>query len=166
MDSVRDDSVRSLTLAAIVTSIVMVATMFLKVPTPTGYVHLGDGVIFAVSLAFGPILGGLSGAVGSAMADVLSGYAMWAPWTFFIKGGAGVIAGLFGNGRGRTTNTMRLTAAAVWIVLGYAIATAKLYSPAAVPAEILGNILQTGSGILIGTYLGPVLKNAVRRKPW
>ncbi len=162
----RDDSLRRLTLTAIVASVVMVATMFLKVPTPTGYVHLGDGVIFAASLAFGPILGGLSGAVGSAMADVLSGYGMWAPWTFFIKGGAGVIVGLAGDGHGRSIRLTGMVAAAVWIIVGYAIGTAQLYGPAAVLAEILGNIVQTGSGILIGIYLGPVLKNAVGRKPW
>jgi len=155
---------KRLTLSAVIASIIMVATMFLKIPTPTGYVHLGDGVIFAASLALGPELGGLSAAVGSALADILSGYAVWAPWTFFIKGGAGVLVGLAANRHGRKSQTLAMIAAAVWIVLGYAAGTAKLYSPAAVPGEILGNIAQTGSGVLIGAYLGPVLKNAAGRK--
>jgi uncharacterized membrane protein len=160
----QDNTLRRITLAAVIASVVLVATMFLKVPTPTGYVHLGDGVIFAASLALGPTLGGLSAAIGSTLADILSAYAMWAPWTFFIKGGAGVIVGLAGNARTHRSHIAGMIAAAVWIVLGYAAGTAKLYSPAAVTGEILGNIVQTGSGIVIGTYLGPVLKNAVGRQ--
>ena len=42
-------------------------------------------------------------------------------------------------------------------VAGYAVGTAVLYSPAAVPAEILGNVVQVGSGLAIGAALGPVL---------
>jgi len=160
----KNGGVKRLTLSAVIASAIMVATMFLKVPPPTGYVHLGDGVIFGASLALGPGLGGVSAALGSALADVRSGYAVWAPWTFVIKGGAGVIVGLAGNGHGRKSQLLAMIAAAVWIVLGYAAGTARLYSPAAVPGEILGNIVQTGSGILIGTYLGPVLKNTVGRK--
>ncbi len=114
----QDNTLRRITLAAVIASVVLVATMFLKVPTLTGYVHLGDGVIFAASLALGPTLGGLSAAIGSTLADILSAYAMWAPWTFFIKGGAGVIVGLAGNARTHRSHIAGMIAAAVWIIIG------------------------------------------------
>ncbi len=159
----KNDSLLHLVLAALLASLVMVATMFLKVPTPTGYVHLGDGVIFGTALALGPALGAAAGAIGSSLADLLSGYAVWAPWTFVIKGGAGIIAGFLGRGRGKGARFVSLIAASVWIIAGYAVGTAKMYSPAAVGAEVLGNVVQTGSGIIIGLYLGPLLQRAVSR---
>ncbi len=162
---VKDQSLRHLTLGAVVASLVMVSTMFLKIPTATGYIHLGDGVIFAASFALGPALGGASAALGSGLADLFSGYAFWAPWTFVIKGVAGVIVGLAGARTARTgkrsATFLGMALSAVWIVAGYALGTIKIYGAAAALKESLGNVLQTGSGILIGVYLGPILKEIV-----
>ncbi|HHX28131.1 MAG: ECF transporter S component [Bacillota bacterium] len=148
---------RRLVLLAMVASLVTVATAYLKLPTPTGYVHLGDGVIYAAALAFGPSFGAVSGALGSTLADLVGGYVMWAPWTFVIKGVAGWTVGKVGHGRTKTTRILSMAMAGLWTVAGYAVGTAVLYSPAAVPAEILGNVVQVGSGLAIGAALGPVL---------
>ncbi len=156
----KDKNLVNLVVAALLASLVMVSTMFLKIPTVTGYVHLGDGVIFGASLALGPALGAATASVGSALADLLSGYAIWAPWTFFIKGGAGIIAGFFGRGRKKGGQLAALLAASVWIIAGYALGTAVIYKPAssaAVLGEVLGNVVQTASGVIIGLYLAPVL---------
>lgn len=153
--------IRNLAVLALASSVVLVSTYFLKIPTPTGYIHLGDGAIYATALAFGPALGGISGALGSSMADLLGGYAAWAPWTLVIKGMAGFLAGKFGHRKSGKLRLVALIGAAVWTIAGYAAGTAVLYSPGAVLAESLGNIFQTGSGVLIGLYLGPVLGNAL-----
>ncbi|HHY45605.1 MAG TPA: ECF transporter S component [Firmicutes bacterium] len=148
---------RRLVLLAMVASLVTVATAFLKLPTPTGYVHLGDGIIYAAALAFGPSFGAISGALGSTLADLIGGYFIWAPWTFVIKGVAGWIVGKAGHGKPKAAMLLSMGMAGVWTVAAYALGTAVLYSPAAVPAEILGNTVQVGSGLAIGTVLGPVL---------
>ena len=83
----------SLVILSLLTALVLVATMFLKLPTATGYIHLGDGIIFSVSLALGGLTGATSGALGSFLADILGGYPAWAPWTLVIKGVAGYIVG-------------------------------------------------------------------------
>lgn len=144
-------------LLAVVASLVLVATSFLKVPTPTGYVHLGDGIIYAAAIAFGPSFAAVSGAVGSTLADVLGGYFIWAPWTFIIKGVAGLIIGKMGHGKSRSAQALSMVIAGVWTVAGYAAGTAVLYSPASVLAEVLGNIVQVGSGVAVGMVVGPVL---------
>lgn len=155
-------SQKRLVLLAVVASLVLVATAFLKVPTPTGYVHLGDGVIYAAAVAFGPSFGAVSGAIGSTLADVLGGYFVWAPWTFVIKGVAGWVIGRMGHGRPRRAQALAMATAGIWTVAGYAAGTAVLYSPAAVLPEILGNIAQVGSGVAIGMVLGPVLASLSR----
>ncbi len=150
---------RRLILFAMVSSLVTVATAFLKLPTPTGYIHLGDGVIYAAALAYGASFGAGSGALGSTLADVIGGYVIWAPWTFAIKGVAGWIVGRMGHGKTRSAGILSMMIAGMWTIAGYAVGTAVLYSPSAVPAEILGNVVQVGSGLVIGAVLGPVLKS-------
>ncbi len=157
----QDQRIRKITHLALVASVVLVATMFLKVTTPTGYIHLGDGVIYGAALAFGPSFAAISGGVGSAMADVLGGYFNWAPWTLVIKAVAGWMIGKIGYNQGRARQLLATVAGAVWTVAGYAAVTSVMYSPKAAIGESLGNVVQVGSGIVIGLFLGPVLKMAL-----
>ncbi len=112
--------IKNLSVLALSSALVLVTTYFLKIPTPTGYVHLGDGAIFAISFALGPTIGGISGAVGSLMADLFGGYAAWAPWTFFIKGGAGFLVGKLGRRGNGKPSFPALVFAALWTIVGYA----------------------------------------------
>jgi uncharacterized membrane protein len=158
----QDQSIRKITRLALVASVVLVATMFLKVTTPTGYVHLGDGVIYGAALAFGPSFAAVSGGLGSAMADVLGGYVNWAPWTLVIKAVAGWVIGKLGYNRGRGRQIVAMVVGAAWTVAGYAAGTSVMFSPKAAMAESLGNMVQVGSGIVIGLFLGPVLSRLSR----
>jgi uncharacterized membrane protein len=68
--------VRSSARQALLMALVATATMVLRLPTPAteGYINLGDVVIVAAALLFGPWAGAVAGGVGAAMADVLGGY--------------------------------------------------------------------------------------------
>ena len=46
-----------------------------------------------IALVFGWRIGGIAGGVGSALADALGGYFIWAPWTLIIKGIEGILVG-------------------------------------------------------------------------
>ena len=48
--------------------------MLIQIPIPLGYAHLGDSVILITAYLFGPVVGALAGGIGSAMADILTGY--------------------------------------------------------------------------------------------
>lgn len=67
--------------------LIFLATSMFKIPIPatSGYVHLGDGMIFLAVLILGRNYGALAAGLGSCLGDVLGGYAMWVPWTFGIK---------------------------------------------------------------------------------
>ena len=83
----RSEKTSKLVLTALMMCLVLLATFSIRIPSPftQGYVHLGDAVIFISVLLLGKKNGAIASGFGSAMADLLGGYAMYAPWTFVIK---------------------------------------------------------------------------------
>ena len=79
-------NIRKLVLAALLAALTAVATMIIRIPTPTqGYIHLGDGMVLICGILLGPGLGALAAGIGSMMADLIGGYMAWVPGTFAIK---------------------------------------------------------------------------------
>ena len=160
--------VYELVLTGIMAALVMAATSFFKIPVPAtnGYVHLGDALIFISVLVLGRRDGTIAAATGSALADLLGGYAHWAPWTFVIKGLMAFVAAtilLAGNrGKEKTgqTNTssrpdkiieaIAFTAGGLVMMAGYFIAQRFIYGNFAAPlAALPGNIAQAAAGVII-----------------
>lgn len=84
----KQTSTRLLVIAALFAALVAVMTGYvLHIPLPTGgYIHLGDMMIYiAASLLPLPYAIGAA-AIGGALADIMTGYSMWALPTFLIKG--------------------------------------------------------------------------------
>ena len=83
-----------LVLAALFAALTYVATNIIRVPIPAtdGYINLGDCVVLLGAFLLGPVYGAAAGGIGSALADILSGYAVFAPGTFVIKALIAVIA--------------------------------------------------------------------------
>lgn len=82
---------RVLAVTAVMTAIVFVLTRMVQVPTPArGYVHLGDAGVFFGAFAFGPWVGAVAGGLGTALADVTSGFPQWAVFSFLKIGRAHV----------------------------------------------------------------------------
>ncbi len=75
-------NIRKLVLAALLAALTAVATMIIRIPTPTqGYIHLGDGMVLICGILLGPGLGALAAGIGSMMADLIGGYMAWVPGT-------------------------------------------------------------------------------------
>ena len=64
-------------------------------------VHVGNAFVVLAALLLGGPLGGLSGAVGLSIADIVSGYAASAPRTFITKLVIGLIVGLVAHKIGK-----------------------------------------------------------------
>ena len=80
-------------MGAMMASLVCLATVVFKIPTPIGgYANLGDCLVLFSAFILSPFAAFLSSAVGSALADVISGYALYAPATFLIKGAMALVA--------------------------------------------------------------------------
>ena len=147
-----------LTYTAMLTAIVCIATMFFQIPTIAGYTNLGDGFVLLGALFLGPVYGAVAGGTGSMLADLLTGYAYYAPGTLLIKGGMALIAGLICSrgaeriGVGR--RGIASLAAEAWMVLGYWFyALIILKRPDAALVSIPNNIAQGVVGIAIGMIL-------------
>jgi uncharacterized membrane protein len=90
---------QKIALYALSSAIVTIATMIIRIPTvaTSGYINFGDSFIFIFAIIFNPLCGLISGGIGSALADIIGGYAYWAPYTLIIKGLEGFICGLIAS---------------------------------------------------------------------
>lgn len=74
-----------ITYLAVFCALCFVSTLFIIIPLPHGYVNAGDVLVLITAWCLGPI-GAIATALGGALADVLSGYVLYAPVTLIIKG--------------------------------------------------------------------------------
>lgn len=117
---------------ALCVALVCISTMVIQIPIPLGYMHLGNTCILLVGALFGPVTGLLAGGIGSAMADLLTGYTQWVVPTLLIKSVMGFLIGyLAWSGekkmRMMAPRTFLATVAGVAVmVFGYTIAGAVM----------------------------------------
>lgn len=149
----------------LLSALTFVATMAIHVPSLNGgVVHLGDSMIFLTAVVFGKKYAAISGAIGMTLFDILSGYTMWAPYTFVIKAVMGFIAGsiaYMGGSKGKSVykNAVGMLLAGIWMILGYYIAevmiTGNWVSPV---ASMTGNTIQFGAGAVIAFVIIAAIK--------
>lgn len=162
--------VKTIAYIGIGSAIVCAGTMLIQIPVPQtkGYINLGDALVLTIAMLFGAKIGGLAGGIGSALADIILGYAHWAPFTFIIKGIEGLIAGSLAYKAQKTSlRILFLILAGIVMVAGYFIAEVFLYGIGPAIAELPGNCFQAGSGVLISTLLVLAIKKAIKdNKVW
>ena len=111
---------RLLALTGLFAALGCVGTMVLQVPSPTGgYMNLGDAVVILGAWLLGPVYGAVAGGVGPAMADLLSGYAVYVPATLVIKAVMALTAALLYRALKKRGLFLCAAAAEVPMVLGY-----------------------------------------------
>lgn len=90
-----DFSIRKMVSAALLSALICIVTFAVAIPTPGGgYVNPGDAIILFSAWLLGPLWGTAAAGIGSGLADILAGYAVYAPGTLIIKGIMGLVAGL------------------------------------------------------------------------
>lgn len=161
------NTTKLLCIKALLIALVAVCTMIIQIPVSAtqGYIHLGDSIILLASVFFGWKYGMIAGGFGSAMADILSGYAQWAPFTFIIKGIMGLIVGKIAHFEGDSTpfftirNVIASLVGIIWMVFGYFIGGAILKSSFATSLlSVPENIVQGIGGMIIYFVIGYAFK--------
>ena len=166
-----DSKIRKLVLAALMAALCTIMTMVIQVPSPMqGYVNLGDCAVLMSAWVLGPLYGGAAAGIGSALADLLSGYAHYVPGTFAIKLVMAVAAALIfraATKKGLSASSVLLgqivggVVAEVIMVLGYfAYASLWLGKGLAAAASIPGNIVQGVFGLVAATVVYTVLSRS------
>ncbi len=151
---------------AVFAALAFVTTRFIQIPIlqTGGYLNFGEAVIFISAIFFGPVVGGLVGAIGPALADLTSPYAAYAPFTFVIKGIEGFVVGKIAfNSEDRYKKILAIIAGGSIMVIGYFVVqiTVFLIPPPVALIEVPFNVLQVLVGGVIAIFVTEKLKKSV-----
>lgn len=164
-------NIKRLVLAALFTALTCVATMVIQIPSPmSGYMNLGDCMVLLSAWVLGPFMGAAAGGIGSMLADVITGYAYYAPGTLVIKALMALVAGLIFRvqagrcGRGTAALVARImggiVAEAVMVVGYFAYAAVILRNGLGALAGVPGNAVQAAFGFAAALLLVQILEKA------
>ena len=150
-----DTKIRKLVMAALFAALCTVMTMVIQVPSPMqGYVNLGDCAVLLSAWVLGPLYGGAAAGTGSMLADILSGYAHYAPGTFLIKLAMAAAAALIFRALQRPSIPLPaaqavsgIAAEAIMTAGYFGYASLLLGSGLAAAASVPGNLIQGAFGL-------------------
>jgi uncharacterized membrane protein len=165
---------KQLTFTAVFAALCCVATCLIAIPLPNGYFNTGDVFVLLAGWCLGPLFGGVAAATGSALADVLTGYALYAPATFIIKGLDAIVAyyvyqiikKLIKNEKvDFIPRAFSAILGELLMVSGYCLFEIYLYGVGGALASVVGNLLQGGCCALCAVLLMTALYSvsAVRK---
>ena len=155
---------------ALFTALTTVATLVIKVPSPmSGYVNLGDAMVLLSAWILGPVYGTAAAGIGSMLADLLSGYAYYAPGTLVIKClmafvAAQVFLVLKDKVKGKHfAKVVSGLLAEIIMVAGYfGYAGLILGNGLSAALSIPGNLVQGGFGIVVSTVVYLALSQVIK----
>lgn len=152
-------------IAALMASLACVATMIIKIPSPLhGYVNLGDAIVLLCGWVLSPAYGFFAAALGSALADLLSGYVAYAPATFAIKGVMTLCAFAFLKFQKKLgklpSQIVGGICAEIFMILGYYLFEGVLYGFLPSLVNIPANAVQGAAGVLVGLLLVKIFEKA------
>lgn len=157
---------QKIVIAAMLAALTCIATMIIKIRSPLkGYLNLGDCVVLLSGWLLSPLYGFLAAGLGSGLADLISGYGVYVPATFIIKG-VMAIAAYFGFRflQNKVTNiSARIVSgivAELIMVFGYYVFEGFLYGFGASLVNIPANAVQGGAGLIIGTILVKIFEKS------
>lgn len=142
---------KKLAFCALFATLCCVSTLIVTIPLPNGYFNVGDVFVLLSGWFLGPIYGAIAAAVGSALADLWSGFALYAPATFFIKGLNAALAWLVvflikklikKESLDFISRIAGAIAGETVMVLGYFLFETVLYGLAGGTVALVGNTLQ------------------------
>lgn len=159
-------------------TLAFLGTAVIRIPIPAsgGYFNLGDTFVMAAALLYGPVVGGLVGAIGPAMADAL-GFPQFILATAVVKGFEGALVGLIAGRRAHAGRAvMALVVGVAILVGGYYVFEATIYpllaqkipffgvtDAAAALAELVPNLLQGAISAVIAFGIWKILARRVNR---
>ena len=129
----KSSHIRKLTLAGALAALTAAATLLIQIPSPTkGYINTGDVLVNLSAWMLGPLYGSAAAGIGSALADLISGYTVYAPATLLIKAGMAAVSYFVYKRLSRKRKSFfallaGAVAAEIIMILGYAVFAGFLY---------------------------------------
>ena len=135
-------------LVSILAASSVVLGYFIKIPTPTGILTLLDVGVFFTAFYFGSREGAVVGGLAGFLIDLISGYPQWMIFSLINHGLQGYFAGFKGKWQ-----WLGLVLATIFMVAGYALASAWMNGWGAAIPEIIPNLLQNIFVMTLGFLL-------------
>lgn len=160
------NNTKKIILTALFAAITYIATIIIQIPSPMeGYINLGDCIVLLSAWLLGPVYGTLAAAVGSGLADILTGYGYYAPGTIVIKSVMAIVAYYifkfsFKKDKNKIVyNIFSGVTAELIMVLGYFLyACLILGNGLAAALSIPGNLVQGLAGLITAVIIYQPLK--------
>lgn len=175
-------STKNLVLMSLMIALVFLAGSIIKVPSLGGFVHIGDCMVFLSVIVLGKKKGAVASAIGMFLVDALGGYLFWAPFTFIIKGLMAYVTGAIIEKMNKDNTKigfkkeyiLGFVVGGIVMVIGYFIAGTILAAfltdkvglingIAFAAKDIVGNIIQVVTGIVIAVPLSAIVIGAKKR---
>ncbi len=153
------NATQKIVISSLFAALICVATMRIKIPAPLkGYINLGDGIVLLAAWVLPPAYGLVAAGLGSALADLFSGYVVYAPATFVIKALMAVVAyscyALFvKKAKSTVSRVFSGILSEIVMILGYFLFEGILYGFVPSLVNIPANAVQAVAGIIIGVVL-------------
>lgn len=158
------NNLKKLVFSAILIALVFVVTYIVRIPVLASgaYINPGDSMVYLSAFVPGGIYGALAAGLGSALADLLAGAAVYALPTFVIKLAMSLLCFIILK---KSDNPVRFLLASVAggavMVVGYWLTELLLFDWAYSLATLPGNLIQWAGGVVIAFLLFLI----VRRLP-
>lgn len=164
MKSKMDEKTKRLALAGQLAGVTLLLTL-ISIPLPSGYgyVNLGDGGVYLCAILLPGGLGALAAGLGAALADMILGWAMYAPVTLLVKGLTALLVGLALRKAGKASLPLSLLCCLI-VPLGYFLFETVLLTAPVAAVNILPNALQAAVGAGLGTLAGKQLKKILTKR--
>ena len=165
------ERLKKLTTAGALAALTTVFTLLIQIPSPTkGYINLGDTVVNLAAWILGPLYGGAAAGIGSALADLISGYTVYAPATLIIKAAMAVAAFYVYSHAAKNRQTLparilSAVAAEAVMVIGYAVFAGFLYGSAGIALlSVPENLIQGAVGAAVSVTLYELILKRIPKR--
>lgn len=153
-----DEKVNLIVRISSLCALVSVVTISMAIPIPNlsgAYLNVGDAIVYTAAYVLGGFWGAVAAGIGSAVADLILGSALYAPATLVVKGLMAFVAGrIMTRGTGSFKNRLlALVLGGAVMPLGYFLYESALYGPALAAAGLPFNLLQYVGGVALGLFL-------------
>jgi uncharacterized membrane protein len=160
----------NIALLGIMTALATIMTIVIQIPYPgtSGYFNFGDTMVMLGGLLLGPVGGFFAGGIGSALADVATGYTFYAPITLIVKGLEGMAVGYLSSKVQKQTrfhgrDIFAVVVGSIIMLTGYFIAQVFLFGIVMAIGELVTvNLVQVTIGAIVTLLIGPTIRSYLR----
>jgi uncharacterized membrane protein len=156
--------VKRIVTASLFAALCCVMTLAVQFPAPMeGYIHLGDSLVLLSGFLLSPVYAMTAAGIGSALADLLSGYGHYAPATLIIKALMALLASVLNRMVFRTSAkrvpslAIGAITAEIFMILSYFAYGTLIMGEAAALSSIPLNALQGVFGAVSSVSLAMLL---------